>query len=66
MAELEIYKIPNLNLLVIRNISGRLFTLSDDSIMVSVPNLAALLLYLVRSKMISKKVLEGILSEIEE
>jgi hypothetical protein len=66
MTEIEILPIKNLNALVIRNKSGRFFLLSDDGIIISIPNLAALLKFVIKFGYMSPKVLEGILSEVNE
>jgi len=67
MSKLIISRIPNLNVLVIKLTPGsRFFISTKDSFIISVPNLAALIKYLVRGGFISIKVLEGIISELKE
>lgn len=66
MGKIFISKIPNLNTIVIRQIDGRVFITTPDSIMVSPVSLAAILKQLVKQGFLSKKVLQGILSELEE
>ena len=67
MSKLIISRIPNLNVLIIKLAEGSGFFLSTrDSIIISIPNLALLLKYLVKGGYISIKVLEGIISELKE
>ena len=67
MTKLVVTKLPNLNLIVIKKEdTNRFFLTTSDSLIISVPNLATLLKYLVKNGMLDKKVLEGILSEIIE
>lgn len=67
MSKLIISRIPNLNVLVIKLTQGsRFFISTKDSFIISVPNLAALIKYLVKGGFISIKVLEGIMSELKE
>jgi hypothetical protein len=62
-----ISRIPNLNVLVIKLAAGsRFFISTRDSFIISIPNLSALIKYLVRGGFISIKVLEGIISELKE
>ena len=65
-SELEIYKIDNINTIVIKKISGRPFLSTQNSIIISIPTLAMLIKFLIRNRLMSKKVLEGILSELNE
>ena len=64
--EIEILKLDNLNTLIIKNKSGKFFIASPESIIISIPNLAALLSASVKLGYVSPKVLEGILSEVQE
>ena len=67
MNKLIISRIPNLNVLIIKLAEGSKFFLSTrDSIIISIPNLATLLKYLVRGGFIDIQVLEGIISELKE
>ena len=67
MSKLIISKIPNLNVLVIKLTPGsRFFMSTTNSLIISVPNLATLIKYLVKGNFISIKVLEGIISELKE
>ena len=67
MTKLVVTKLPNLNLIVIKKEdTNRFFLTTSDSLIISIPNLATLLKYLVKNGMLDKKVLEGILSEIIE
>ena len=64
---LSILKIPNLNALIIKQEEGeRFFLLTDNSIIISIPNFATLINYLVREGFLDMKVLEGILSGLKE
>jgi hypothetical protein len=65
-AEIEILKIKNLNVLVIKNKNGRFFLPTGDGFIISIPNLAALLIALIKLGYLSPKVLEGVLSEVVE
>lgn len=70
MSKIFISKIPNLNVLVIKQdltASGTHYFISTkDSIIISIPSLSALVKFLIVNGFMSKKVLEGILSELEE
>jgi hypothetical protein len=67
MSKLIISKIPNLNVLIIKLTPDSKFFLSTrDSVIISIPNFALLLKYLVKGGFISIKVLEGIISELKE
>ena len=65
MTRLTVTKISNLNnTLVIRQFDGRdCFIASQDSIIISVSNLASILQFLIMNGYMSHKVLEGILEE---
>lgn len=65
MDKITVQQIKNLNILVIKLVPGsKYFLPTTDSVMISIPNLAALIKYLVKEGYMSKKVLEGILSEL--
>lgn len=67
MSRISVAKIPNLNTLVIKQYDGRNFFISaSDSIIISIPNLAFLIKFLVQNDYMSKRVIEGILSELED
>jgi len=70
MNKLFISKIPNLNVLVIKQDMSEpgqhYFISTKDSFIISIPSLAALVKFLIIKGFMSKKVLEGILSELEE
>jgi len=65
MDKIIVQQIKNLNLLVIKLAPGSKYFLSThDSVIISIPNLSGLIKYLVKEGYMSKKVLEGILSEL--
>lgn len=65
MSKIKVTKI--INSVVIRQEEGvGFFLAAPNTFAISVPNLAFLLKFLVQNGYISKKVLEGILAEIEE
>ncbi|KKM93417.1 hypothetical protein LCGC14_1208490 [marine sediment metagenome] len=67
MNKLEISKIKNLNTIVIKQAKGgRFFISTPNSFIISIPNFATLIRFLILNKFMSRKVLEGILSEITE
>ena len=62
-----VHKILNLNVIVIKLLPGsRYFISTHDSLIISIPNLAGLIKYLVKNNLVSIKVLEGILSELKD
>ena len=65
MTRLTVTRISNLNnTLVIRQFDGKdCFIAAQDSIVISVPNLANIIHFLVMNDYMSQKVLEGILEE---
>jgi hypothetical protein len=65
MAKVTVQKIQNLNTLVIKQQEGRFFISTQDSIVISVPCFAYLLKFLIQNNYISKKIVEGILQEID-
>lgn len=67
MSKVIISRIPNLNVLVIKlTPNSKFFISTKDSFIISIPNLATLIKYLVKGGFISIKVLEGIISELKE
>lgn len=59
--------LPNTSILRIKQTGERiLFASSDNIIIISIPALTFLLKFLVQNKYVSKKALEGILSELSE
>lgn len=65
MAKLRVTKIPNMNTLVIRQSGGNYFIATKDALIIDIFGLSALLKFLLFSKMISPKVLRGILEEYD-
>ena len=63
--KLEVTKIKHLNTLVLKQKSGRFFLATDDSIVISVDTFSYILKFLVQNNYISKKILEGILQEVD-
>lgn len=63
ISKLTVTKIPHLNTLVIKQVGKKFFISTVDSIVIDVPGLAFLIKFLVMNKIISHKVLEGILDE---
>ena len=67
MGKLTVTKIRNLNVIVIKKSEDdRSFISTKDSVIISIPSLTMILKFLIRSGLMDKKVLYGILSEIEE
>lgn len=67
MTRLNIFKIDNLNTLVIKQLDGKGFFLTaPDSIIITVSSLSFILKFLLANNMISTKLLEGILEEAKE
>lgn len=67
MARVMITRLNDLNTLVIKKSNDSNFFISTkNSFIISIPNLAYLIKYLLFSKLLSPKVLEGILSEYYE
>jgi hypothetical protein len=67
MTRLKIFKINNLNTVVIKQLDGRgFFIATPDSIVMSIPSLTFILKFLLINKMISPKIIEGILEEANE
>ncbi len=64
MAKLRVFKIPNMNIIVLKQTEGsNFFTSAKDSIVIDIFGLSSILKFLLFSGMISPKVLEGILEE---
>jgi len=66
MSKITVQKIKNLNTLVIKQLEGRFFISTDDSIIISIDSFSFLLKFLVQSGYLSKKVLESILQEVND
>lgn len=66
-SKLEVTKLPGKHTLILRQ-KGRpgFFVSSFNVIVIEIPMLSFLIKFLVQNGFLSKKVLEGILSEIEE
>ncbi len=62
-AKLKVFKIPNMNIVVIKQTGGNFFVSTKDSIVIDIFGLSSILKFLLFSKMLSPKVLEGILEE---
>lgn len=60
---LTVTKIPNLNIIVIKQRNGNFFVATRDSFVIDIVGLSFILKFLVMSGMVSPKVLEGILDE---
>lgn len=63
VSKLTVTKIPNMNTLVIKQIGSKFFVSTTNSIVIDIPGLAFLIKFLVMNKIISHKILEGILDE---
>jgi len=64
MDKISIKFIKPMNTLVIKNEEGRgLFTSSNNSLVISIPNLASLLKFLILHGFLNVKVLEGLIEE---
>jgi len=64
MTKLTITSIKHMNLVAIKQEEGKGFFISaQDAIVISIPNLAYILQFLVMNNYMSPKVLEGILEE---
>ncbi len=65
--KITVTKLPNNSTLIIRQHGDRgMFVSSDNVIVIEISTLAFLIKFLISNKFMSKKVLEGILSEISE
>jgi hypothetical protein len=66
-SKVTVTQLPNSQTLIIRQVGARnIFVSSDNVIVIEIPALSFLLSFLVKNKYISKKILEGILSELSE
>jgi hypothetical protein len=64
MSTLTVSTIPKLNTLVLKQEGGTdFFVAAPNAIIISVPNLAHLILFLMKNNFISYKVIEGVLEE---
>ena len=61
--KLKIFKIPNMNTIVIKQTGGKFFVSTNDSIVIDLFGLSSILKYLLVSETISPKLLEGVLEE---
>lgn len=61
--KLKVFKIPNMNIIVIKQSGGNFFIATKDSILIDIFGLASILKFLLFSGMVSPKVFEGILEE---
>jgi hypothetical protein len=62
--KLKVFKIPNMSIIVIKQEEGgNFFVSTKDSIIIDIFGLSSILKFLLFSKMISPKVLEGLLEE---
>lgn len=62
-AKLRVFKIPGMNTIVIKQTEGSFFVSTRDSIVIDIFGLSSILKFLLFSKMISPKVIEGVLEE---
>lgn len=62
-AKLKVFKIPNMNIIVIKQSGGNFFVSTKDSILIDVFGLSSILKFLLMSNIISPRVLEGVLEE---
>lgn len=63
VARLKVTRIPYLNTIVIKQVGGRFFVSTQDSVVIDVPGLSFLIKFLVMSDILSYRVLEGIVDE---
>lgn len=61
--KLKIFKIPNMNVIVIKQSGGNFFVSTKDSIVIDIFGLSSMLKFMLFAKILSPKVLEGILEE---
>lgn len=67
MNKLTLINLKNINSVCIKqNVGARLFLTTSDSFVISIPTLAMIIKELVKKGFMSPKVLEGILSEIND
>lgn len=64
--KLRVFRIPNMNIIVIKQIEGNFFISTKDSIVIDVFGLSSILKFLLFSGMISERVLSGILEEYHD
>lgn len=62
-AKLKIFKIPHMNVIVIKQSGGNYFVSTKDSIVIDLFGLSAILKYLLVSGIVNPKLLEGVLEE---
>lgn len=66
MNKLIIYRVPETDILLIRQEGGNGFFISaDNGLLISISSLINILTFLVKSGIISVKVIEGILEEVK-
>lgn len=64
---LTVTKLPSTSLLILKQTGGKdFFVSSDDVIVIDIASLSFILKFLVQNNYLSKRVLEGILSEITD
>lgn len=61
--KLRVTKLPNMNIIVIKQSGGNFFVATKDSIVIDIFGLTSILKFLLFSRMISPRALEGILEE---
>lgn len=62
--KLRVFRIPNMNIIVIKQLEGEKFFISTkDSIVIDIFGLSSILKFLLFSGMLSHRVLEGLLEE---
>ena len=65
--KLRVFRIPNMNIIVIKQTEGgKFFVSTKDSIVIDIFGLSSILKFLLFSGMISKRVLTGILEEYDD
>jgi hypothetical protein len=65
--KLRVFRIPNMNIIVIKQVEGEKFFISTkDSIVIDIFGLSSILKFLLFSGMISERVLSGILEEYHD
>lgn len=62
-AKLKVFKIPNMNVIVIKQTGGKFFVSTNDSIVIDIFGLSSILKFLLFSGIISPRVIEGIMEE---
>jgi hypothetical protein len=62
--KLRVFKVPNMNIIVLKqDEGGHFFVSTKDSLLIDIFGLSSILKFLLFSRMVSPKVLEGILEE---